>query len=687
MYPERENNTTLAWRRYESGRTYNQRLIPNQYTTVSVNYDFFSGQQWNHMNNTPAMQRLAKPTFNIIKRVAQLFIASLTSSNTTINFEPLAYHDGENIKDEDSNAAVIATAEMRNLFEKYKLEYRIREALTDGAITGDYCAHFYWDPEALPYGGAFSANKGEIQMELVDGINVMFGNPNITDVQKQPYIILVGRAPVKELQEEANQFKKSRTKRGGLADDQIAIDAMQPDSEWQYQTGIGGKIELIEADSKDGKALYLYMYTKVKEEEPVLDEETGLPIRVPKLDDNGDRIEVKLPDGTPVLDMNGMPTYEMEDAKRLVTHIHCTKATRNVIIFEDVDTGLSLYPIAWANWEKRKNSYHGTSLVSGIIPNQIFINSMWAMIFRHLQLQSFPKEIYNADLIPQWTNEIGKPLAVHNMAPGQDLRSVATVLQPADMSNQIILGINTVMSQTKDMLGATDAQLGNVRADNTSALMVLQSAAEVPLENIRAGLHEWVEDIGRINLDMMGTYYGERPVLIERTFRDLTAGAGGGAMIDPTTGQMIESTTTKRVVEMFDFSQLKNLWLNLRVETGATTYYSEIAMTQTLDNLRREGMLEIIDYLERIPDKLIPRKAELIEDLKKRQAQAQEAPQQAQQSNLPPNQGLASMGGDLDPERALANLPNAIQAKYASLPQSAQKALGNIAVSKSVPQS
>ncbi|MBQ5513631.1 MAG: hypothetical protein IIT83_08095, partial [Bacteroidales bacterium] len=39
----------------------------------------------------------------------------------------------------------------------------------------------------------------------------------------------------------------------------------------------------------------------------------------------------------------------------------------------------------------------------------------------------------------------------------------------------------------------TDAQMGNVRPDNTSALMVLQNASEVPLENTRAGLHEWVE--------------------------------------------------------------------------------------------------------------------------------------------------------------------------------------------------
>ena len=50
---------------------------------------------------------------------------------------------------------MIATAEVQNLLEKFKMDYRIREALFDGTQTGDYCAHFYWDAEAIPFGGAF----------------------------------------------------------------------------------------------------------------------------------------------------------------------------------------------------------------------------------------------------------------------------------------------------------------------------------------------------------------------------------------------------------------------------------------------------------------------------------------------------------------------------------------------------
>ena len=211
MARKKTRNKTQVWENYERGRAYNNGLVPNQYRLVNTNIEFFAGNQWLHMPETPAMSRLPKPTFNIIKRVASLFVASLTSSATTIAFEPLAYYDGTNEADPSSNAASFATAEVQNLLEKFKMDYRIRDALFDGAQTGDYCAHFYWDPDALPYGGAFGPYRGEIQMELVDGLNVMFGNPNDRCVESQPYILIVGRDTVENLREEAERNRKFRT--------------------------------------------------------------------------------------------------------------------------------------------------------------------------------------------------------------------------------------------------------------------------------------------------------------------------------------------------------------------------------------------------------------------------------------------------------------------------------------------
>lgn len=671
----RENNITQAWKLYEEGREYNNRLVPNQYSVVNTNTEFFIGNQWINLPDTPAMRGLPKPTFNILKRVASLFIASLTSSGVALRFEPLAYYDGSNVQNPDHDAALFANAEVNNLLEKFKMDYRLRDALFDGAVTGDYCAHFWYDPDAMPYGGAFGAHRGEIQMELVDGINVMFGNPNDRRVETQPYILIVGRDTVEHLRWEAERFQKNKklykSGKANTLKPEMMESEFQPDQENQDFTGVGGRTEII--SDNNGKALYVLLYTKTSQEVDQLDDE-GNPVYEDVLDSKGNPV---YEDG--VLDAYGEPVPKRKAVRTIETTVHVTKATRTAIIYEDVDTGLTRYPIAWGNWEKQKNQYHGRALVTGLIPNQIFINQMFATAMRHLQLMAFPKTVYNADLISAWTNEVGQAIGVRGLQPGQAISQVAYNLQPAEMSNQIFTLIDKAMAYTKECLGATDAQMGNVKPDNTSALMVLQTNAEVPLENIRSGVYEWIEDIGGILLDFMGTYYGTRPVVMDQEFEEFITGPGGTPQIDPQTGQMMTQKIVRKVLKEFDFSQFKHLWLNLRVDVGATTYFSEIAMTQTLDNLRADGTLDVIQYLERIPDKLIPKKQELIDELKGRIAEGKQA-NAAAGAALPqpgsPLQGAAggpTQGGSLSPDKAQSGLPGNMEAGFENLPNIAKK--------------
>ena len=612
-----EARKTLAWRYYEQGRAYNLGLRPSLYTVVNTNIEFFTGNQWLGLPQTRAMAALPKPVFNIIKRVASLFVAALTSGAVALRFDPLRYYDGENLNDPETDASAYATAEVENLFEKFRMDSRVREALFDGAQTGDYCAHFYWDPDAVPYGGAFGPYRGEICMELIDGVNVMFGNPNTPDVERQPYILIVGRDTVANLRAERARHRRSEPE-----------SFIQPDSETDGQAGQGGSQELHGADENE-KCLFVYLYEKRAHRDP--------------------------------------------DTGESVTTVFVTKATRTAVIYENVDTGLTRYPIAWGNWERQKNQYHGRALVTGIIPNQIFINSMFAMVMRHLQLMGFPKTVYNQDLIGQWNNEVGQAIGVRGLQPGQSMGEVAANLQPADMSAQIIYAIDKAMAYTKECLGATDVQMGAAKPDNTSALMVLQSNAEIPLENTRALLYQWVEDVGAILLDMMGAYYGTRPIVRTRRFREPLLGDDGAPMLDPVTGQMKVREVSRRVSETFDFSQFRRLWFNVRCDVGATTYFSEIAMVQTLDNLRREGMLDVISYLERLPDKLVPKKAELIDSLRERlAAEAEAAPEEQSKEGAP------SVGGELDPMRRIQNLPQNLQERFDRLPKTAQRALLNL---------
>ena len=488
----------------------------NYYDVIDTNIAFASGDQWRNV----IADGLPKPVFNIIKRVKQFKIASLKADNISIQIQPMEYRPQSNdvamqkkVKDTD-----LANAEVKNVLENIKFDSKSRTLLGDGFDTGDWCLHWYFDKEIQPFKAFMPNVKGIIKTEIIDSTNVLFGNPNTKQVEKQPYIIIVGRDLVSNLQEEA--------KKNGNKD----VSQIRSDTDTQYQMGDNSKVE----NSAKGfeKALYIIKYYKK--------------------------------DGV----------------------VYANKSVKGQYIYKEKELGLSYYPVAFNNWEEVKGSYHGRAETTGIIPNQIAINKMFAMVIYHLMLTAFPTGVYDADRIEGWTNEIGAQIPVTNLQ-GDSIRNIAGYLEPAQMSTQIIDAIELAMQYTKETLGVGDASLGNVTMNNATAIIAIQKSAAVPLENVKAAFYEFVEDCGRIIIDMMGTYYGIRPVVV--------------------TGP-----NNERTVEMFDFGQLKDMWLNIKTDVGNASYFSEVASVQTLDNLLNNGFIDFIEYLKRIPDEIIPNKQELI---------------------------------------------------------------------------
>jgi hypothetical protein len=66
----------------------------------------------------------------------------------------------------------------------------------------------------------------------------------------------------------------------------------------------------------------------------------------------------------------------------------------------------------------------------------------------------------------------------------------------------------------------------------------------------------------------------------------------------------------------FDFAVLNEIPLSLQLDVGASSYWSEIAAVQTLDNLLMQGKINLDDYLERIPDGYVSKKQELIDKIR-----------------------------------------------------------------------
>ena len=272
--------------------------------------------------------------------------------------------------------------------------------------------------------------------------------------------------------------------------------------------------------------------------------------------------------------------------------VRMAKAAGGKLIQPETDLGCRRYPFAWFSWDKVKNSCHGQAAVTGLLPNQIFINKLFAMSMEHVKSMAFPKIIYNRDMIwDKWNNAVGAAIAVS----GDPNRAVATGFRAPDMSAQVLQMIDKVIAYTRDTMGASDTVLGNVRPDNTSAILAVQKSAVIPLELQRMAFYRYVEDVVRIILDLMASHYGVRAVKGE-----------DGSVI------------------LLDHSRLAGMDLRVNVDIGASSYWSELMQVQTLDNLFAKGVItDAAEYVESIPAAYLKNKAKLLQTLREKQASVQ----------------------------------------------------------------
>ena len=258
------------------------------------------------------------------------------------------------------------------------------------------------------------------------------------------------------------------------------------------------------------------------------------------------------------------------------------KSTRDAVVCDTTHTGLKNYPIAVMNWTKSKNSWHGEAVATAMVENQIFLNKGYAMVMKHMMDTAFSKVVYDGTLLEDWSNRVGEAIKVDGPVEG-----VAKIIPPGQMQSGMLEVINMAMSATKECLGATDSALGDVEPTNTSAILALQKASALPLESVKRRFYRFIEDIGLVWLDFITSYYGEgRLVRAGEGYTEFSMGSDRDALFE------------------------------CRIDVGPSAYWSEIACLNTLDNLLEGGHINVIQYLERLPENLLSSKQQLIDEIK-----------------------------------------------------------------------
>lgn len=550
------------FKEYRDGINYKNKLGQRgMYEQNKLNERMYVGDQWHgaQVGNIP----LAR--YNVIKRIGEYKIAVLTASPVSVNYAaegiPNTLEMKKNVRQlrhrlagwesqnplgdmgalegqpgEDAGLVMSALSDYwKTTAERVKFDELKTRALKRAYKTGTGLLYTYWDDTVrtglFADNGRETAIKGDIGCEVLDVENVYFGDPAELDVQRQPYILIAQRKSVKELRRIARRNRRPAEE----------IDSIKPDRETQYMAGDRSADELEEAD----KAVVI---TKLWKEWN--DEGTAYTIRA-------------------------------------------VQVTEKATIRKEWDTELRLYPLAKFVWEERDNCAYGESEITYLVPNQIAINRMLSSNVWALMLKGMPITVVNSNMIDEpITNDPGQIITV--TGDPQQMRDALFYVDSPNFSAQFEGNITSLMQNTLTTAGANDAALGDMRPDNTSAIIAVREAATMPLQVVQNAFYSFVEDVARIWAEFWVTKYGNRALKVEDEL---------GVWYMP-----------------FEGSRYKDMLISCKIDVGASTMWSEAAAIRTLDGLLEAGIINAKEYLERLPRGMVKDATPIIDRLEQEMA-------------------------------------------------------------------
>ena len=326
--------------------------------------------------------------------------------------------------------------------------------------------------------------------------------------------------------------------------------------------------------------------------------------------------------------------------------VHFSVATRWVEIADEIDTGLSLYPIAHFNWEEKEGSARGEGEVRYLIPNQIEVNRTEVRRVLTVKYQAYPQKVVDVTKVinPQALNTVGGMIKT-NGQPVDDVHKIVGTIPPAQMSPDVVKLQEDLIQMTRDLAGAGDTATGQVNPEAASgrAILAVQQASQAPMTEQKETCKNFIEDLARIDLEYM-IVHAENGIDMEEEYTD------------PETGE-----DTYRVVNIPQ-SALQALQATVKIDITPKGVYDRFAQEQTLENLLIQGMFsverlpEFEAYVKALPDDSVAPKQilmEILEDKKEEQrkiatiqAQAQMIQQRAQQFLMEDPDGQADQIAD-----------------------------------------
>lgn len=257
-------------------------------------------------------------------------------------------------------------------------------------------------------------------------------------------------------------------------------------------------------------------------------------------------------------------------------------ASRHADIAEDVDTGLSLYPVAHFVWEEKEGSARGEGEVRYLIPNQIEVNRTLMRRVLTAKSQAYPYKVVDITKIknPDALETVGGTLQVNSQIV-DDVKKIVATIPPAQMSPDVVQLQEELIDVTRDLAGAGDTATGQVDPESASgrAILAVQQASQAPMTEQKETYKNFIEDVAKIWLEYL-IVYSENGVKMEEE------------VDDPNTG--------KKMTQIVNVPQsaMKQLQATVKIDVTPKSVYDRFAQERTIENLFVQGLFSV----QRLPE-------------------------------------------------------------------------------------
>lgn len=443
---EEKIQMTDTWNLYEIGKNYNR--MQDLYEEGTDNYNYYHGRQWEGLKRPKSSQEPI--VLNIVKPIVKYKVNIVNQNSYEIVFNPNTYSSLEELEALKAVSKGL-TQFINRMWEKSQSGKKVRSIVKNSCINSEGIIYFYYDND-------------EILSEEIDKNNIYYGNENDSNIQNQPYILVIFRKTVKEAREEARKYREAGLNH--LTDEEI-----------------NGIVSDMDFNEQQGK-------------EKMLMEVSPMCLVIKRFE-------------------------RSEDGK-----IYVSMSTKTCDILEPQSTECELYPFAHYVWEEEKGYSRGVSEVKGLLENQREINKTATRRAIAVKIGAYPKLVVDSEHVknPSSLNTVGSIIELEGMR-ADDVNKTITYLRPTTMSSDAYNLQQDLINGTKDLAGAGDTATGNVDPTQASgkAILAVQQASQQPLNEQVENYKYFLEDCGRILFELIKVYFVDGLTLYrsENTINDL----------------------------------------------------------------------------------------------------------------------------------------------------------------------